>query len=229
MSTANFDPWTMRPTEVGQREYHLCPAGNKPAVVAGLIYIGKHDTEETNDKGETRTVAKPQFVMVFETAAKEPNGQPFIFAKRVNWTVGEKSSIRKAATALGLPLEVGQPFDPRDMLGKFCLIQITHNPAKKDPTKVYANLSGDPGGWPEGMPTFSPVLPTVAYSVLESFQPLGAWAAIMDRPMLYGQSIRDLMADSHEAREKRREVNGRIAAAQGINPIETDKMGVAPF
>lgn len=84
----------------------------------------------------------PDLTKVFDEA-KGP--QPLVFEQEYTLSMGEKANLRKMLTSWrGKPFseEEAKAFDITKLIGVPCLINITHKPAKSDPSKLYEQISG---------------------------------------------------------------------------------------
>lgn len=114
------------------------PAGTHLGICVRIIDVG---TQEDEWKGQTKFNRKvrfgwelPEERFVFDEAKGE---QPFMIDRTYNFSSFEKSNFIKDMVAwTGGKLD--ENFDIEDMLGKPCLVTVTH---KEDGDKVYSNVT----------------------------------------------------------------------------------------
>lgn len=125
------------------KEFKLAPAGNHMARLYSVIDIGHQATEW---KGETKIMHK--VVLTWELHGEDENGQPLktedgkplIVSKRYTVSLGEQARLRQDLEAWSnkkMTAEDRKNFDLKELLGKFCMVNITHSEDGK-----YANISG---------------------------------------------------------------------------------------
>jgi len=114
-------------------EYPLCPDGLHAAVLVDAVDLGKQ---------ESPWGAKHKLSLVFETQTLDEQGKPFILAKRYNWSLHEKSNLRKDLERFrGLKFtleELTEGVDLESYIGMSCNILVVHNVVLDG--KVYANI-----------------------------------------------------------------------------------------
>jgi hypothetical protein len=187
-----YDPWEMEVGGAGgQGDYVLCPAGNYPATIVGLLDVGHHPA--TNDKGESYDSRK--LLVVFELAEQRPDGKPFVLAERYTWSMKSNSNFYSLASNLtGRSFAEGDRFDPRTLLGQAVMCQVVHKAVQKEKgTKTYHNI-GSITQYPKGLPKPAPTITPVAWSALSG-------QALPDLPWVphvYGESLGDLVTASRE-------------------------------
>jgi hypothetical protein len=195
MDGTTYDPWSMEVKTAGGGEYELCPAGNYPACICAMIDVGNHDANDKDGKPYQRR----QLVLAFELAKKRKDGTPFVLAERYTWSMSNNSHFYTLATNLTGAKREGERFDPRVLLGKFVMVQVTNNESTKNgKTKTYHNV-GAVAQFPEGLPTPQSVRTPVAWSVMQDEPPPDTgWL-----PYVYGESVAKMIENSHEFRAGR--------------------------
>lgn len=120
-------------------KFDPCPQGTHSARCFRFIDLGSHEqTFQGESKGLKRLV-----MLSFEIPGERMNdGRPFTISKRYNWSMHEKSTLRKHLEAWR-----GQKFkdtdfgpggfDIRNVLGKTCTLTVVHNERDGD---TYANI-----------------------------------------------------------------------------------------
>lgn len=125
-----------------EKSFDLVPAGTHVARVISIIHLG---TRHGEWQGEPKAYNEVRITFelcnekkVFDEAKGE---QPFIISRAYTLSFGEKSRL--------LPIVKGvigsvppENFDLYELLGKACLLQVIHEPAKNDPNKIYASIVG---------------------------------------------------------------------------------------
>ena len=197
------------------KEFKIAPSGNHMARLYSVIDLGHQATEWA---GETKIMHK--VVLTWELHGKDDNdqplttddGKPLIVSKRYTVSLGEQARLRQDLEAWSnkkMTAEDRKNFDLKALLGKFCMVNITHSEDGK-----YANISG-----------ISPVP-----SALRNVQPEGVnpinhfWLAEFDQakydalPKYYKEKI----AESSEWRgQKQREADA--------SKLEDDVLNDVPF
>lgn len=125
------------------KEFKIAPAGNHMARLYSVIDLGHQATEWA---GETKIMHK--VVLTWELHGKDDNemplttdeGKPLIVSKRYTVSLGEQARLRQDLEAWSnkkMTAEDRKNFDLKNLLGKFCMVNITHSEDGK-----YANISG---------------------------------------------------------------------------------------
>ncbi len=144
-------------------EYPLCPDGLHSAVLVDAVDLGKQ---------ESPWGAKHKLSLLFETQTLDSDGKPFILAKRYNWSLHEKSNLRKDIERfLGhkFTLEVlTEGVDLESYIGMSCQILVVHNETED---RVYANI--------ESMLPYKNSKGKIKYFELE---PSGTYQRVIERP-----------------------------------------------
>jgi hypothetical protein len=126
-----------------QKDFKIAPAGNHIARLYSIIDLGHQATEW---KGETKIMHKVVFTWELhgEDDAGEPlktdDGKPLIVSKRYTVSLGDQARLRQDLEAWSgkkMTAEDRKNFDLKGLLGKFCMVNITHSEDGK-----YANISG---------------------------------------------------------------------------------------
>lgn len=144
-------------------EYPLCPDGLHGAVIVDAVDLGHQ---------ESPWGAKHKLSLVFETQLQDEEGKPYILAKRYNWSLHEKSNLRKDLERL-----LGKKFSHEELLngvnleeliGVSCNILVVHNETEE---RTYANIES--------------VLPTKGKRgqiVTDAFETSGTYERVINRP-----------------------------------------------
>jgi len=125
------------------KEFKIAPAGLHMARLYSIIDLGHQATEWA---GETKIMHK--VVLTWELHgdddAGEPlktdDGKPLIVSKRYTVSLGDQARLRQDLEAWGnkkMTAEDRKNFDMSSLLGRFCMVNITHSEDGK-----YANISG---------------------------------------------------------------------------------------
>ena len=194
MSTATSIDYfsTGTATKGGDGTFEVCPVGNHPAVIVGVIDVGTHMSDYMEGENKPQRQA---FVVIqidngdAETARKD--GRPFAFLRRIalQQRYGPKAAARTLLQkALGRELAEGENVVIKDMLGLNIMADIVHT-AKGD--KTYDKLK-DITSYPKKMARIEPA----AEPFLCRFDdpvPALDWL-----PRWFGQTIEDYRKASHE-------------------------------
>lgn len=216
-TATSHDPWEMEVGSGGSGgDYVLCPAGNYPANIVGMLDVGHQD--ETKQDGSPYQSRK--LVVAFRLAKKRPDGKPFILAERYTWSMKDNSNFYALACGLtGQKFKDGEKFNPKSILGACCMVQVTNATVTKNgKEKTYHNIGGV-AQFPEGLPAPAVDMAPLAWSVMEG-KPLPdvSWV-----PFVYGDSIQKMVESSAEFRA------GKIPSAKPATPSETEKSDDIPF
>lgn len=125
------------------KEFKLAPAGLHMARLYSIIDLGH---QATDWKGETKIMHK--VVLTWElhgeddegNALKTDDGKPLIVSKRYTVSLGDQARLRQDLESWGnkkMTAEDRKNFDMATLLGRFCMVNITHSEDGK-----YANISG---------------------------------------------------------------------------------------
>ena len=118
------------------RDFQPAPAGVHQAVCVDVVDLGMLDVTW---QGQTKRQHKIN--VAWQIAEDREDGKPFLVFKRYTLSLHEKAGLRKDLESwLGRKLtrDDEHGFDVESMIGKNCLLNITHNDSGE---KVYANVS----------------------------------------------------------------------------------------
>ena len=124
-----------------QRE--LVPEGTHPARIYEYIHLG---TQKGDWQGRETNYYKVRFTFEFPTEKhvfKEENGeQPMVMSYEATLSFNEKANLRKIAEACFGKMTDAEAvnFDVDTLVGKACLVSVSHKPPKND--IVYAEING---------------------------------------------------------------------------------------
>lgn len=186
-----FSP-TAKPASAGADQV---PAGTWYANVVALIDLGTHlkKSPQFGDKWQR------EIQVVWEAILAEGKrgyvAETFTIARDLS----PKSKLRVFFGAWrGKPYQDGEPIPVMACLGKACLINVTHAPSKKDPSKAYAQVTGAskvplaPDG--QAFPVPGPSVQPFAWEI-GCGQPLPSAEWI---PWSLGQKVPELIQSSQE-------------------------------
>jgi hypothetical protein len=133
----------------GEKEFAKIPlpeAGTKLAVCCAVWDLG---LQKTTFNGEDKIQHKIIIAWEIEEKINQPDseykGKPYMLNKKYTLSLGEKANLRKDLDSWrGKPFtaeEIENGFDVEKLYGINCLIGIKHEPDKRDPSKVYANVT----------------------------------------------------------------------------------------
>lgn len=122
------------------------PSGNHVARCIRMIHLGT--IEETSPLYGTSSKNKIQVTWELPNETKvwkDGEGEkPYVVSKEYNLTLGKDSNLRKDLESWrGRPFTEDQvkAFDVSNLIGVPCMLNVVHAASKKDPSKVYANVS----------------------------------------------------------------------------------------
>jgi hypothetical protein len=183
------------------RDFKIAPAGNHMARLYSIIDLGHQSVEWA---GESKIMHKVVFTWELhgDDDAGEPlktdDGKPLIVSKRYTVSLGEQARLRQDLEAWSnkkMSAEDRKNFDLKSLLGKFCMVNITHSEDGK-----YANISG-----------ISPVPTALRNQMPEGVNaPVHFWLAEFDQTKYEAlpKYYREKIAESSEWRgQKDREAN----------------------
>jgi len=127
----------------------LPEAGTTQAVCCAIwdlgLQISMFKNEDGSDKYQHKIVIAWEIVEKINAPESEYHGKPYMLNKRYTLSLGDKANLRKDLESWrGIPfseLELQNGFDLEKLYGVNCLIGIKHEPDKKDPSIVYANIT----------------------------------------------------------------------------------------
>ena len=126
-----------------QRDFKIAPAGLHMARLYSIIDLGHQATEWA---GESKIMHKVVFTWELhgnddnDQPLKTDDGKPLIVSKRYTVSLGDQARLRQDLEAWSnkkMTPEDRKNFDLKNLLGKFCMVNITHSEDGK-----YANISG---------------------------------------------------------------------------------------
>ena len=125
------------------KEFKIAPAGLHMARLYSIIDLGHQATEWA---GETKIMHKVVFTWELHgeddagNPLKTDDGKPLIVSKRYTVSLGDQARLRQDLESWSnkkMSPEERKNFDLKNLLGKFCMVNITHSEDGK-----YANISG---------------------------------------------------------------------------------------
>jgi len=125
------------------KEFKIAPAGLHMARLYSIIDLGHQATEWA---GETKIMHKVVFTWELHGeddaghSLKTDDGKPLIVSKRYTVSLGDQARLRQDLESWSnkkMSPEERKNFDLKNLLGKFCMVNITHSEDGK-----YANISG---------------------------------------------------------------------------------------
>lgn len=195
-SEPTYDPFIAEATAGGGGDYEAPPSGTKPACIIGVFDLG-HQPSSYQGVAED----KHQVAFLFELAAKQKNGKPFVLPQRYNFTLGEDSNLSKfIGTVVGKRPKPGELVNLKHLVSLPCLLTIEHKSGsdKRGNPRTYANIT-NVTGYPEGMPIPTHTVTPVVFSVRAN-QPFPDGLDWL--PRLFGLTFRELCEGSREIRQR---------------------------
>ena len=195
------------------KEFKIAPAGLHMARLYSIIDLGHQATEWA---GETKIMHKVVFTWELHgdddagQPLKTDDGKPLIVSKRYTWSLSDQARLRQDLESWSnkkMTPEERKKFNFTSLLGKFCMVNITHSEDGK-----YANISG-----------ISPVPSALRAAQPEGINPVNHfWLAEFDQakydalPKYYKEKI----TESSEWRgQKQREANEPKIADDDLSDI----------
>lgn len=229
--TMMSDPWSMEVTPAGGGgTYELPPAGTHMSAVVGLFHVGHHyERRKDKETGKEYDAWPAKMVVCLELAVRKSDGTPHVVAMMVGASMNENSWLYSLVRSLtGRAYAQGEKVDPREILGKPCLTEITHKEGttERSKGKTYANVT-KVSGMPQGIPPYTCTIPTVAWHVAHGKPADMPWL-----PRVYGRTINEIADDSRERRgnaplgartsEQVRAAGEAVAAKAAKGPGDSD-------
>jgi hypothetical protein len=175
MSIATSSPFAGKASETSGN-YDPCPAGNHAARLVAIYDLGTHDEEyKGGPKPDTR-----KLYLAWECSDElKDDGEPHVIGQEYSVIVrdggflfAEKSNLRKMLESWrGAKYQPGEAIDPMAVLGRPCLLNVTHS---SNGEKTYANVGGVTG-LPKGMSAPAKRHEPVAYHISQGEPPVLAW------------------------------------------------------
>ena len=145
----------------GGKTYENCPEGTFAARCYSIIDLG-HQTVIWEGKASVKPIVR----ITWEVSEKMTDGRPFVISKEYTARITPKSTLKKDLEAWRGRAFTDQElanFSLENVLGKPCLLQVTH---KKSADKTYANISSIMS-LPKGMPCDELVNETITFDINE--------------------------------------------------------------
>jgi len=136
----------MKVSDSGSGDFVQAPIGNHPARCIKIIDIGTQEGEYQGKPNYRRQIVV-FWELPTETFDKDGKDVPFIVSKWYTASLGEKANLRSDLTnwrGREFTQQELMGFDIQNILGKACMVQVTHNANKK--AKVTA-VSSIPKGF----------------------------------------------------------------------------------
>jgi len=142
-------------------KFELPEAGTTRAVCCAVWDLG---LQKKSFNGEEKIQHK--IIIAWELDEKinapesEFHGQPYMLSKEYTLSLSEKANLRKdleswRGKSYG-PEEAQAGFDVEKLYGINCFLGVSHQPSKKDPARIYANVTAILP-LPKGMQKITPV------------------------------------------------------------------------
>jgi hypothetical protein len=135
-----------------EKEFAKLPlpeAGTTLAVCCAVWDLGLQLSNFKNEDGTDKVQHK--IIIAWEISEKinqpdsEYNGKPYMMNKTYTLSLGEKANLRKDLESWRgksfTEEEIKNGFDVEKLYGVNCLIGIKHEPDRRDPSKLYANVT----------------------------------------------------------------------------------------
>ena len=109
-----------------------------------------------------RPEPKQKVRFIFESTEKDENGQPFQLSRQFNVTMSDKGFLKPFLSDWGIELvktDGGIDLEA-SCVGKVAMVNVTHDPDKSDPERIWANIS-------TAMPTDAKVKPSGEFNKSE--------------------------------------------------------------
>jgi hypothetical protein len=199
--------------------FDLCPAGSHSGCLVAMVDLGTHDTQFTDEKtGEKKWKKTRKIYLAWELdEAKQGGGGNFIVGREYTLSLGKKAALGALVGAWrGEQLGDGEEFDLLKLVGKTCLVTVTH---QKSGERTFHNMSGV-AKLNKSTTPYKPAMQPWSWS-LDAGSEIPAEVDAL--PYSYGVPIRDLIKESDEYKARNgHAANGRPQDAFGGNPDADD-------
>lgn len=188
-------PWKQKASSGGFDDSDIPAAENHPAVCVAIVDLGS--TTETfkgdGDKGPRTSTVRKVYI-AWELTASKMSGLKnanHVLGNRYTLSLNSKATLGKLIKDWrGAPLGENEEFDISVLLGKPCLLNVTHYKGEK---RTYANV-GSITKLPKGMECPKALLQPYIWAIGDGpFVPPG-WLPLY----CYGEKIADIIKDSPE-------------------------------
>jgi hypothetical protein len=193
-------------TKGGGGDFEKAPPGNHPAVVVAVVDL------LTQERSYNEEVQQNHEVFVcWELTSKRMAGMKHnhLLGNRYTFSLHERANLRKIVEGVVGPLK-GDGFDLEDLLGKPCMLQVTHNdngyPVVKATTEV-----------PEGYAVPPALRTPYLWENGDALEDIPDWL-----PWIYGKSAADRIKESLEYRKEGGGAGGEeeeVGAPAGDDPF----------
>jgi hypothetical protein len=179
-------------TKGGGGDFEKPPAGNHPAVVVAVVDLLTQEREEKFE-GETQVREKHEVFLCWELVTKKMAGMKHnhLLGNRYTFSLHERANLRKIVEGVVGPLKNSdEGFDLEDLLGKPCLLQVTHNDNGYPVIKTTSEV-------PEGMTVPPALRKPYMWENGKPLEDIPDWL-----PWIYGMSAADRIKESVEYRKE---------------------------
>lgn len=208
------DPFALKATTGGGKS-EVPDAGIHFAVLVGLIDLGTHEDEATDEKTQKkRKFDTHKILLIWELTGSKMTGfkdRNHTIGKDYGLTFSDRSNLRKLVTGWrGTAFAPDEAFDVRSIVGKSCLVNLSHGTSKST-GNTFAKLesvSKPRQGDVIPPPQRVPFIWTVGEGLMpwdaakKAFVPVGN-KAIPDwdwLPFIYGEKVKDFIGRSKEVK-----------------------------
>jgi hypothetical protein len=201
--------------------FDLCPAGSHPACLVAMVDFGTRDEEFQDQKtGEKKVKKTRKIYLAWEVDEdKQGGGGKILIGREYTLSLGKKAALAALIGQWrGKELADGEEFDLSKLLGKPCLLTVTHQESGE---KTYHRMSGV-SALPKGM---TPYKPSVTPWSWEIDSGADIPAAVDGLPYVYGVPAREKIKDCDEWKARGHAGNGKPVDAFGGNPDADDTEG----
>lgn len=124
----------------------LPEAGTVQAVCCGVWDLGLQKSYfNGEEKIQHKVIIAWEIVEKINAPESEYHDKPYMLSKKYTLSLGEQANLRKDLQSWrGKPFtaeEINHGFDVEKLYGVNCYLGITHEPDRKDPSIVYANVT----------------------------------------------------------------------------------------
>ena len=148
---------TFTKQENSQADYVLCPDGTMTATLTVMAFVGQHPQTW---QGEEKI--KEMIGLQYEVSELGPDGRPLSVSETMPFSTHEKSRFYSRMIALLNGTPPAEGFDFKALLGRHCILTVTHVQRGE---RVYANVT-QAGAVPRGMTGPAPSVTPLYFDIL---------------------------------------------------------------
>ncbi len=208
--------WNQK-AQSGGGNFDLCPAGNHPAVLIGLIDLG---TQTEKFQGQEERSVRKVFLTWEIPGEKTESGRSHVIGREYTLSFHEKAALRQLIESWrGKSFAEGEEFDISKLLDQACMLTVLNEDSNK---RTFAKIK-NVAAMPKGMAKPKATLPTISFN-LEDNHP-SEFPEVDWLPWSFGSQLVDIAKQSPEWKDR---MNGSVGHKPLANAPSQDA-DEAPF